>query len=79
MKKQKTPRHPKLYPSDLSDEERSIFDPYLTLIRLDSKQREHDLRVVFNSWNWFVHSYPRWRMMPHDFLVGGSVLANAML
>ena len=58
---------PKPYPSDVSDEEWSFVVPYLTLIRLDSEQREHDLRAVFNALRWLVRSGAHWRMMPHDF------------
>jgi hypothetical protein len=47
MKKPKLPRLPRPYPSDVSDDEWSFIVPYLTLIRLDIKQREHDLRAVF--------------------------------
>ena len=57
----------KPYPSDVSDEEWSFVVPYLTLIRLDSEQREHDLRAVFNALRWLVRSGAHWRMMPHDF------------
>ena len=67
MKKQKSPRPPKPYPSDVSNEEWSFVVPYLTLIRLDSEQREHDLRAVFNALRWLVRSGAHWRMMPHDF------------
>ena len=67
MKKQKRPRPHKPYPSDVSDEEWSFVVPYLTLIRLDSEQREHDLRAVFNALRWLVRSGAHWRMMPHDF------------
>ncbi len=67
MKKQKPPRPPKPYPSDVSDEEWSFVVPYLTLIRLDSEQREYDLRAVFNALRWLVRSGAHWRMMPHDF------------
>lgn len=58
---------PKSYPSDVSDEEWSFVAPYLTLIRLDSEQREHDMRAVFNALRWLVRSGAHWRMMPHDF------------
>src|SRR5882672_4701437 len=61
------PSAPKPYPSDVSDEEWSFVVPYLTLIRLDSEQREHDLRAVFNALRWLVRSGAHWRMMPHDF------------
>ena len=57
----------KPYPSDVSDEEWSFVAPYLTLIRLDSDQRDHDLRAVFNALRWLVRSGAPWRMMPHDF------------
>jgi transposase len=67
MKKPKPPRVPQPYPSDVSDEEWSFVVPYLTLIRLDSEQREHDLRAVFNALRWLVRSGAHWRMMPHDF------------
>ena len=63
----KSPRKYKPYPSDVSEEEWSFVVPYLTLCRLDSEQREHDLRAVFNALRWLVRSGASWRMMPHDF------------
>lgn len=63
----KSLRKYKPYPSDVSDEEWSFVVPYLTLCRLDSEQREHDLRAVFNALRWLVRSGASWRMMPHDF------------
>lgn len=63
----KPPRKPKPYPSDVRDEEWSFGVPYLTLCRLDSEQRNHDLRAVFNALRWLVRSGAPWRMMPHDF------------
>lgn len=55
----------KPYPSDVSDEEWSFVAPCLTLSRLDSKHREHDLRAVFNALRWSARSGASWRMMPH--------------
>lgn len=64
----KTPSKPyRPYPSDVSDEEWAFVAPYLTLCRLDSAQREHDLRAVFNALRWLVRTGAPWRMMPHDF------------
>jgi len=64
----KKPRSvPKPYPSDVSDEEWSFVVPYLTLCRLDSEQRDYELRDVFNALRWLVRSGAHWRMMPHDF------------
>ncbi|MCS6992674.1 MAG: transposase, partial [Anaerolineales bacterium] len=39
----------KAYPSDVSDEEWAFVAPYLTLMREDAPQREHELREVFNG------------------------------
>jgi transposase len=63
----KPTRAVKPYPSDVSDEEWSFVAPYLTLCRLDSEQREHELRDVFNALRWLVRSGAPWRMMPHEF------------
>lgn len=63
----KPPRAVKPYPSDVSDEEWSFVASYLTLCRLDSEQREHELRDVFNALRWLVRSGAPWRMMPHEF------------
>jgi len=61
------PKAYKPYPSDVSDEEWSFVAPYLALCREDSKQRQHDLREVFNAVRWLVRSGAHWRMMPHEF------------
>ena len=44
------------YPSDVSDEEWAFVVPYLTLNRLDSAHRTHDLRAVFNAMRWLVRT-----------------------
>jgi len=54
------------YPSDVSDEEWAFVVPYLTLNRLDSEHRTHDLRAVLNAVRWLVRSGASWRMLPHD-------------
>ena len=41
------PRKP--YPSDVSDAEWACVAPYLTLMRPDAPQRQHDLREVFTA------------------------------
>lgn len=62
-----SPKQTKPYPSDVSEEEWSFVVPYLTLCRLDSEQRDYDLRKVFNALRWLVRSGAPWRMLPHDF------------
>src|SRR3954468_21426224 len=53
-------------PSDVSDEEWALVAPYLALLREDSKQRDHDLREVFNGLRHIVKTGAPWRFMPHD-------------
>jgi len=54
------------YPSDGSDEEWALVAPYLTLMREDAAQREHDLRDVFNALRWLARTGAQWRMLPND-------------
>ena len=56
----------KPYPSDVSDEEWAFVAPYLTLVREDAPQRNHELREVFNGLRWIVRTGAAWRYMPHD-------------
>src|SRR5579859_4514882 len=56
----------KAYPSDISDEEWSFVAPYLTLMKEDAPQRDHELREVLNGLRWIVRTGAQWRMMPHD-------------
>ena len=55
------------YPSDVSDEEWAFVAPYLSLIREDAPQRNHDLREVFNALRWMIRSGSPWRYLPGDF------------
>jgi transposase len=56
----------KPYPSDVSDEEWAFVAPYLTLLPLDAKQRQYDLREVFNALRFIIRTGMQWRMMPND-------------
>jgi transposase len=56
----------KPYPSDVTDEEWDFVAPYLTLMREDAPQREHDLREVFNGMRYVVRGGQAWRMLPND-------------
>lgn len=57
----------KAYPSDVSDDEWAFVAPYLTLMREDAPQRQHDLREVFNALRWIVRAGAPWRMLPTNF------------
>jgi transposase len=54
------------YPSDVTDDEWAFVAPYLTLMKEDAPQREHDLREVFNGLRWIVRAGAQWRMMPNN-------------
>jgi len=56
----------KPYPTDVSDAEWDFIVPYLTLMREDAPQREHDLREVFNGLRYIVRGGISWRMVPND-------------
>ena len=60
----------KAYPSDISDDaprrQPAFVAPYLTLMRADAPQRDHELREVFNGLRWLVRAGAAWRMMPND-------------
>lgn len=56
----------KPYPSDVSDDEWAFVAPYLTLMKEDAPQREHELREVFNGVRWIARTGAQWRLMPND-------------
>jgi transposase len=56
----------KPYPTDVSDAEWDFVVPYLTLMREDAPQREHDMREVFNGLRYIVRGGISWRMVPND-------------
>jgi transposase len=56
----------KPYPSDVTDDEWMFVAPYLTLMREDAPQREHDLREVFNALRWIVRAGSPWRYLAND-------------
>lgn len=67
----------KPYSSDVRDDEWAFVAPYLTLMKEDAPQREHDLREVFNGLRWIVRTGSQWRLMPHDLPPWYSVYQQA--
>jgi transposase len=67
----------KPYPSDVTDEEWNFVAPYLTLMREDAPQREHDLREVFNGMRYVVRGGQAWRMLPNDLPPWSAVYQQA--
>jgi len=67
----------KPYPSDVTDNEWAFVAPYLTLMKEDAPQRDHDLRAVFNGLRWIIRTGAQWRMMPNDLPPWHSVYQQA--
>ncbi len=67
----------KPYPSDVTDDEWAFVAPYLTLMKEDAPQRDHDLRAVFNGLRWIIRTGAQWRMMPNDLPPWHSVYQQA--
>lgn len=44
------------YPGDVTDEERALVAPYLTLMTEDAPQRTHSPREVSNGLRWIVRA-----------------------
>ena len=63
------------YPSDLTDEQWSLWEPLLPSERTDGRgrPREVDLREVVNAILFINHSGCQWDMLPHDLLPKSTV------
>jgi transposase len=57
----------KAYPSDVTDDQWDFLAPYLTLMRADAPQRDHELRDVLDALRWMVRTGAQWRYIPGDF------------
>lgn len=57
-----------LCPSDVEDVEWAFVAPYLTLMRSDAPQWQHDLREAFNALGWIVRMGSPWRYMLNGFV-----------
>jgi transposase len=67
----------KPYKTDVSTAEWEFLAPYLTLMRADAPQREHDLRDVFDALRYVVKTGCQWDMLPHDFPPWAAVYQQA--
>ena len=57
----------KPYPSDLTDEQWELIEPYLPSAKPGGRPRTTDLREVVNAILYLVRSGCQWRMIPHEF------------
>ena len=57
----------KTYPSDLTDEQWELIEPWLPPAKPGGWPRTTDLREVLNGILYLVRTGCSWRMLPHDF------------
>jgi putative transposase len=57
----------KPYPTDLTDEQWKLIEPFLPEAKPGGRPRETDLREVLNALLYLVRSGCQWRMIPHEF------------
>ena len=55
------------YPSDVSDEEWAIVAPMIPPARAGGRNRETDMREVFNAIGYVNRTGCQWRQLPKDF------------
>jgi len=57
----------KPYPSDLTDEQWKLVEPFIPPERWGGRTRSVDIREVLNGIFYLLRSGCAWRAMPHDF------------
>ena len=57
----------KPYPTDLTDEQWKLIEPFLPPAEPGGRPRKTDLREVVNALLYLVRSGCQWRMIPHEF------------
>jgi putative transposase len=57
----------KPYPTDLTDEQWKLMEPFLPEAKPGGRPRKTDLREVMNALLYLVRSGCQWRMIPHEF------------
>ncbi len=63
----------KPYPSDLSDQEWAILEPFFPPAKLGGRQRTTNMREVLNAIFYVLKAGCQWDMLPHDFPPKGTV------
>lgn len=63
----------KAYPSDLSNAEWRLIEPYIPEALPGGRPREVDMREVLNGIYYFLKAGCQWEMLPHDLPPKGTV------
>lgn len=61
------------YPSDLSDAEWKLLNPYIPKAKSGGRPRAHPMREILNAIFYVLKSGCQWKMLPHDFPPKGTV------
>ena len=57
----------KSYPSDLSDQEWALLEPYVPAVKSGGRPAEYSRREIVNGILYVLRGGGSWRMLPHDF------------
>lgn len=63
----------KPYPSDVTDEEWAILEPFIPPAKTGGRPRTVNMREVVNAIYYVLKSGCQWDMLPHDFPAKGTV------
>jgi len=63
----------KKYPSDLTDEEWEIIEPFIPEPKTGGRPVKYERREIFNAILYIIRSGCSWRMLPNDFPYWESV------
>jgi transposase len=56
----------KAYPTDLSDKEWAVIEPYIPKPKPGGRPAKHERREILNAIAYVLRSGEAWRLMPHD-------------
>ena len=60
-------RNRKFYPSDLTDKEWAILEPYVPSVKGGGRPEKYSRREIVNGILYILRGGSSWRMLPHDF------------
>jgi putative transposase len=63
----------KAYPSDLTDEQWALIEPFFPPVLPWGRPREHPYREIVNAIFYYVKTGCQWRHLPHDLPPWGTV------
>src|SRR3990172_109638 len=61
------------YPTDLSDAEWKVLEPFVPAVKAGGRPAEHTRREIVNAILYVLRSGCQWRMLPHEFPPWGTI------